>query len=108
MLKNTIELVQAGVETYRDNIAICNDRIRELELLVAQCIWIDDFVRPSTGAEVYNVVRNQIDAAAADGVPVVKENSLLNRASPTGMTTRSAERRVGKECVSQCRSRWSP
>ena len=24
------------------------------------------------------------------------------------MSTRSEERRVGKECVSTCRSRWSP
>src|SRR3546814_1402887 len=27
---------------------------------------------------------------------------------PLGMTERSEERRVGKECVSTCRSRWSP
>src|SRR3546814_19213369 len=26
----------------------------------------------------------------------------------TGALTRSEERRVGKECVSTCRSRWSP
>src|SRR3546814_9212109 len=26
----------------------------------------------------------------------------------TSSTTRSEERRVGKECVSTCRSRWSP
>src|SRR3546814_1148669 len=26
----------------------------------------------------------------------------------TGEPSRSAERRVGKECVSTCRSRWSP
>src|SRR3546814_12903404 len=26
----------------------------------------------------------------------------------TGMEARSEERRVGKECVSTCRSRWSP
>src|SRR3546814_13491042 len=25
-----------------------------------------------------------------------------------GLTSRSEERRVGKECVSTCRSRWSP
>ena len=25
-----------------------------------------------------------------------------------GLTTRSEERRVGKECLTQCRSRWSP
>src|SRR3546814_19928696 len=28
--------------------------------------------------------------------------------SPLGHDTRSDERRVGKECVSTCRSRWSP
>src|SRR3546814_11786853 len=27
---------------------------------------------------------------------------------PTVTSTRSEERRVGKECVSTCRSRWSP
>src|SRR3546814_15769175 len=29
-------------------------------------------------------------------------------ASPPSPHTRSEERRVGKECVSTCRSRWSP
>src|SRR3546814_5868212 len=29
-------------------------------------------------------------------------------AAPGGDTPRSEERRVGKECVSTCRSRWSP
>src|SRR3546814_7988647 len=29
-------------------------------------------------------------------------------ASATRILTRSEERRVGKECVSTCRSRWSP
>src|SRR3546814_17166620 len=29
-------------------------------------------------------------------------------ASATGSPIRSEERRVGKECVSTCRSRWSP
>src|SRR3546814_14814239 len=32
--------------------------------------------------------------------------SSLERINPN--TTRSEERRVGKECVSTCRSRWSP
>src|SRR3546814_3195185 len=37
-------------------------------------------------------------------------SELARRAEPMGRmpTTRSAERRVGKECVSTCRSRWSP
>src|SRR3546814_12631701 len=33
--------------------------------------------------------------------------SMKARQGPTACT-RSAERRVGKECVSTCRSRWSP
>ena len=36
------------------------------------------------------------------GQPVVIDNR------PGGNTMRSEERRVGKECVSLCRSRWSP
>src|SRR5881397_2199940 len=28
--------------------------------------------------------------------------------SPTASSTRSEERRVGKECIEPCRSRWSP
>src|SRR3546814_15387969 len=33
---------------------------------------------------------------------------LLRNASYAGHEKRSEERRVGKECVSTCRSRWSP
>src|SRR3546814_15156408 len=31
-----------------------------------------------------------------------------SRLKPSGILVRSEERRVGKECVSTCRSRWSP
>src|SRR3546814_6418673 len=33
---------------------------------------------------------------------------LAERAKPVTLGKRSEERRVGKECVSTCRSRWSP
>ena len=38
--------------------------------------------------------------------PTIKQNGLLGITG--GVTARSEERRVGKECVSTCRSRWSP
>src|SRR3546814_12375874 len=41
----------------------------------------------------------------------VSSNSLIQLVGETGFepaTSRSEERRVGKECVSTCRSRWSP
>ena len=43
----------------------------------------------------------QVDALQAERKEYVAELML-------GATTRSEERRVGKECVCQCRSRWSP
>src|SRR3546814_12233649 len=35
-------------------------------------------------------------------------SDLLKDGEPSQRTPRSEERRVGKECVSTCRSRWSP
>src|SRR3546814_15636394 len=41
--------------------------------------------------------------------PAVKGISFkLRKGECLGLIGRSAERRVGKECVSTCRSRWSP
>src|SRR3546814_607433 len=37
-----------------------------------------------------------------------KEHSKLDNPTINVHYTRSEERRVGKECVSKCRSRWSP
>src|SRR3546814_6258060 len=42
--------------------------------------------------------------AVTRGLPSVKVPVL----STINVSTRSEERRVGKECVSTCRSRWSP
>src|SRR3546814_15793612 len=40
--------------------------------------------------------------------PVAAVDDALRRLFDDMFATRSAERRVGKECVSTCRSRWSP
>src|SRR3546814_11015606 len=36
------------------------------------------------------------------------EDLLTQEFEPDGLNIRSEERRVGQECVSTCRSRWSP
>src|SRR3546814_14588550 len=45
-----------------------------------------------------------------NGVPVVAQGQNADAASVAfdALQARSEERRVGKECVSTCRSRWSP
>src|SRR3546814_11863024 len=47
-------------------------------------------------------------AGPHDGDPIPHEHRLLRIMRDHERGQRSEERRVGKECVSTCRSRWSP
>src|SRR3546814_20686566 len=68
--------------------------------------------------EVRAVDQNSIHAAlrviettqivAFDAIAVAETLSLLLSYEIAFLDQRSEERRVGKECVSTCRSRWSP
>src|SRR3546814_11148095 len=51
-----------------------------------------------------------LDAAAAGGIPfaILTERQLFHERASQPRRRRSAARRVGNECVSKCRSRWSP
>src|SRR3546814_14575557 len=67
-------------------------------------------------AEWITTVRGETDAVIEEKRPVELQNLYLvgdKRSQdlhllPTLVDGRSEERRVGKECVSTCRSRWSP
>src|SRR3546814_13889660 len=48
------------------------------------------------------------DVHPQDLPPELTPEISLNRATVSAPTMRSAERRVGKACVRQCRFRWSP
>src|SRR3546814_13740887 len=60
---------------------------------------------PGHSSPEFHVARAEVDYK----VPILldEEIDICVRASRVG-TSRSEERRVGKECVSTCRSRWSP
>src|SRR3546814_4406836 len=46
---------------------------------------------------------------STSGVAQIVDHAGAQRpCDPIGLAARSEERRVGKECVSTCRSRWSP
>src|SRR3546814_2340206 len=65
---------------------------------------------PSTGMVIdlgfferaLKAARNELDHRFLDEVPDLGPATMEN------LSARSEERRVGKECVSTCRSRWSP
>src|SRR3546814_13211005 len=46
--------------------------------------------------------------ASGDGVPGGRGDAAWKRERGFAFFVRSEERRVGKECVCTCRSRWSP
>src|SRR3546814_6678655 len=66
----------------------------------------EDFPPPTDGATSTRYLLSE----DADNRFALYMNSLLpgKATNPHNHTTRSEERRVGKECVSTCRSRWSP
>src|SRR3546814_3299521 len=57
------------------------------------------------------VILGRMGLPRLDDVGEVTVELIRSTAPPAGLTdlgARSEERRVGKECVSPCRSRWSP
>src|SRR3546814_10013041 len=53
--------------------------------------------------------RNDVGRVAKTGTVRVTEQMIIERYSHVmHIVSRSEARRVGKECVSTCRSRWSP
>src|SRR3546814_2867506 len=64
--------------------------------------------RSKLGAEsLLNGLPVSVETLQWDGGLVAREIDLKNKDLKTA-AMRSEERRVGKECVSTCRSRWSP
>src|SRR3546814_15871251 len=68
------------------------------------CAVVDRFLNLVSGA---SGKRARFERFARDAELAAKLAALEHRA-PGGVDERSEERRVGKECVSPCSSRWSP
>src|SRR3546814_11941681 len=69
----------------------------------------DPSTEPYEDAERHN--RARVIMAVHDAVRMLGTDNPVSLLDPDGLydrTVRSEERRVGKECVSTCRSRWLP
>ena len=75
-------------------------------------VFDDREMKANLSAKVYQSLRKTIDEGAKLDITVANSvaAAMKDWAVAHGAThyTRSEERRVGKECLRLCRSRWSP
>src|SRR3546814_3037554 len=62
---------------------------------------------PGSGRTLPDLAATPLFSFAAIGLKIAVDTGVVN-SFPCATTGRSEERRVGKECVSTCRSRWAP
>src|SRR3546814_16727505 len=90
------------IERGREWLHEMGDRLRERAELAAQ--GMASFVQGAA-----RTMRAGLQTSTGDGFEAVPALDHSPRREPTpGIALRSEERRVGKECVSPCRSRWTP
>src|SRR3546814_3975287 len=70
--------------------------------------WSSDVCSSDLAASEALMALISREGLAFGGTAEAARIAQLNRGSELAGTSRSEERRVGKECVSTCRSRWSP
>src|SRR3546814_19917146 len=90
MLSNNPEEGVTKLKFMDGKIATVNGFLGEIEV-------------PGSDGTVYHVSFGDAALEAASGDPALADQIVADM-----VDFRSEERRVGKECVSTCRSRWSP
>src|SRR3546814_5409663 len=74
-------------------------------------ISFNDFDSQIDYARYARLINDQAVGQARDAAKAIAPGAgiaVIGAYLPDGVGPRSEERRVGKECVSTCRSRWSP
>src|SRR3546814_11750823 len=97
MVEIEVDIAAGPYQFMRVQIALLRDHSREQRRF--------EHVEGEAEAEVARTLKEQARQAA-----VAADMELIGHVArrPRHPVERSEERRVGKECVSTCRSRWSP
>src|SRR3546814_8034583 len=99
------------VASYRGVLCWCNDRSKFLffKQKTAYEMRISDWSSDVCSSDLLQLLASSLAFVdPLDGRPRQFESLLRLAALDRMETMRSEESRVGKECVSTCRSRWSP
>ena len=60
-IKGAIEVIQFQIETYRQNLGVCRNRLREIETHLAQCIPFAEYKQQAANDEAYALVEKKVD-----------------------------------------------
>src|SRR3546814_11856105 len=97
-----------AAELARDRGAFFGSIVGTLNhLVVADTIWLQRFAKLPAPHAALDAVRALPAPGRLDDMPFPEFDALAAHRRWLD-AIRSEERRVGKECVSTCRSRWSP
>ena len=66
----TFDVVQRGAQTFRDNLNVCRANRREIEIQIAECLDLVDFILPSKRDDIYNLVKTKVENAGDESIPV--------------------------------------
>src|SRR3546814_6989289 len=94
-------------------LVFCASRRRHTRWRISD--WSSDVCSSDLIDKLKDIVKDHTDfvvkpaqGAGGDGILVIADRFEGRYRTVSGKIMRSAERRVGQECVSTCRSRWSP
>src|SRR3546814_13366538 len=97
---------------------VCSSDLRQIAgevevdvaLLEKRCLAIAACIEEEVGQPALHLHPHDIALMASKNLPVrlLADEEMLRGSVRLETSDRSEERRVGKECVSTCRSRWSP
>lgn len=76
----SFDTIQKAIQTFRDNLGVCRSNRREIELDVAQCRELVDYILPTKRDAVYFLVETKIESAEEASVPVVAARQWLTAA----------------------------
>jgi hypothetical protein len=83
-IKGAIEIIQFQIETYRQNLGVCRNRLREIETHLVQCIEFAEYKQQPANDEAYALVERKVEEfEAASGQPPSQPQRGWGRPPPS-------------------------
>jgi len=98
-IKGAIEVIQFQIETYRQNLGVCRNQLREIETHLAQCIQFAEYKQQAANDEAYALVEKKVEQFEAEAVQPQSQQGPWRKQPPTarGYLDEAAAHRANQE-----------